>query len=390
MRLKTIVGMMVLALFVLTIVPFGLAQEESKGESKGQAGLKMMEGVKVESRTKVESRNKESEDDATKNEERESIETEHKLRVATSERKQASERKLLKSEVKSEVREKVAEVKAEYKNLREDYADRKEKHRDELRSLVSLKKDIQTCRGEDCRSKKGELKASLKNHLQTTVEVIARSLDQLQERVENSHVLSAEEKEEALASLAAVRVKLEAQSDEVAVLAVNATKEEYHAAIKDLKETWKNAKQVQQWIIAQLINSKLENLVEKHTEYANAMEVRIETLQQAGADVSTLVSIKAEFDAAVVAMQEDLQELKAEWKDFQKSTFKQESLQDIREAQAQLKKDLKETQSILRKFLKAFQEQRKTIKAEVEAASETETSSAATETSTETSAETTT
>src|SRR3989338_4222254 len=277
MKARTIAGVVVLALFVLTIVPFGLAHGEVE-EVEGQTELKMRDVVRVENRVQTESEDDESD---------ESIETKSKLRLA---RVAIPERERL----KNEVRTRVAEVKADYKNLREEYADRREKHRTELRALLDIKKEIQTCAGEACKSKKAELKASLRTHIQTIVDVIARSLDQLQERIESSKVLSTEEKEEALASLAEVRAELEAQSDEVTDLAVNATKEEYHAAIKDLKETWKNSKQVQQWIIAQLINSKLENLVEKHAEYANAMEVRIETLQQAGADVSTLVSTKAE------------------------------------------------------------------------------------------------
>ncbi len=362
MKTKTIAGIVVLALFVLTIVPLSLAHDVER-----QSELKVMDIVNVKSEEKIE----------VKSEEKGEREAQTSIVVGAKQRS-SLETRVEGRALKTEVRAKVAEVKAEYKTIREDLADRQEKHREELRALLLLKKEAQECgRGkeEECKSKKAEIKASLKTHLQTTIEVITRSLDQLQERVEDSKVLSAEEKEEALASLNAARVEILAQAEVVSSLAVNASKEEYHAAIKDLQEAWKNAKQVQQWVITQLLNQKLENLVEKHVEYANAMEVRIQSMQQAGADVSQLISIKAEFDLAVKVMQEDLQELDAEWKEFAKSTDKQEHLSDIREAQAQVKKDLQETKIILRAFLQEFQEVKKAARIEVE--SETETTSAA-------------
>ena len=328
--MRKIFAMIVLALFILSVVPMALAEEATDTSDE-------------EDRRDEELREESMEEKGPKGKNGKGVKAIERVRE-----------RLAKSKVTAEkARERLQEAKENYEEARERFEEHKGK-------LVEMKKAARGCEegSDDCKKGKLNLKVGVKNHLLKTADLILRSLERLSERVEDSKLLTDEQKENALLEIDSLEERLTAEKERVEALAEEATAEELRNAVKNLKETWKEVRKEQKKIIAGLTHSKMGAAVEKHTGLVNSMAARIASLEKAGADVSELQEILERFREHVTQINADYESAKEKW---QSADNELEALGEWREAQKTVRVSMKESKTLLREFVNKYTELRENV-----------------------------
>ncbi|HLD73084.1 MAG TPA: hypothetical protein VJA23_05885, partial [Candidatus Nanoarchaeia archaeon] len=249
----------------------------------------------------------------------------------------------------------------QFLQAKENYNEAKGKLVERRRELVQLKEKASACteESEDCQEAKEQMLVGTQNHLVKTGEVMEGSLDKLVNRVEDSNVLTDAEKEEAKAKISALDEKIKAKLEEIEALAngeINVA--ELRLKIKELKDLWQEVSKAQRWTVTQMINNKMENVVDKHLEYVNGMEMRVADLEKKGAAPERIETLKAkveEFKDEVAVLAKYQEDADKAWEaskgDVTKGTFTEakDKQQDVRE-------QLKVTKGMLREFIVIYKE----------------------------------
>lgn len=311
-------AVLVLAVFVLSIIPVALADNEA-GKVDNNVDKIVGEDKLVKD---VEETVKESK-----------------------EAKELDKEKL--KEKVSDAKDKATAIHEEkLKELKDKLLERRHKIAEDMKEKVSERREL-------VQQYKTEKKvASAKAYLLRTTELMSLTLEKLQDRVENSKAMTEEEKTQALDSITKLEEKLTAEKLRVETLAENATAEEIRAITKELKDTWTEVRREQRWIITQLINSRQDNLVEKHTEYYNAMQMRIDSLKKQNVETSALEQLAAKFKEQVDELKADYQAMEELWKQVKD----RESLTEVHEAQREVREDIVAAKTTLREFLSKYKE----------------------------------
>lgn len=288
----------------------------------------------------------------------------HEAKQAMNEKREVE--KQIKLQAKSrldQMKQRVHEARESYEQARDKYREAQDQYHEQKDRIMSIREKIKACAGntEECIRHKSELKVGVKQHLLKTATLIERSLEKLMTRVEEQTTLTEQEKEEAILQINELEAQIAAQQDQIEALPENATAADYRKTIKDLKETWQNVRKEQKRIISVLISAKLDNLVEKHVEYGNAMQLRIEELNEKGVDTSALVKLQAEFHLKVSQLQEDHATAQQLWTEVKRG---REVLEEWHTAELKVHQDLLGTKEILRKFLSVYKELKMEVSAE--------------------------
>lgn len=329
--IQKLFALAVLALFIVSVLPAALAEEVTDAEETDSAEVD------------------DTEADVTTTEEADSTDGTEDVATTT---KPAKRVKAVRAKEKvNQIKERVDVAKENFLKARERYTSAKEKFTDQKHNLISLKDKVKVCDKEtgDCTQKKLELRKGVRVHLEKTIALIESSLERLIEKVENSKVLTDEEKEEALVSLVDIEETITAEKEKVEALAEEATAAELREAIKNLKKAWIEGRKIQKSIIATLTNAKLENLFEKlETEFVDGMEMRITDLEEQGVDVSELEVLLAEYKTEVAELENSLEKAKEK--------RLEEDLEAWREANVEVRQNLKDAKEALRDFMKKYKE----------------------------------
>ncbi|HLC70977.1 MAG TPA: hypothetical protein VJI32_03160 [Candidatus Nanoarchaeia archaeon] len=280
----------------------------------------------------------------------------------TSEREQARERaaRMMKKDAAMEraeaFREQLQEKKERFTAAREAFLEKKER-------LSELKHRATQCvnDSEDCRTKKSDLKRGVKDHLIKTAELIDKSLEKLIERVNDSKVLSEQEKQDALNRLTELEKQVEEQVAELEALPDTTTNEELRTHIKELKDLWHKVRKEQRWVITQLTNHKQDNLVEIYVRFGDRAEAQIAKLTAQGADVAALEELLVKYQESVEALKVAQGEAKVAWLDAKSSP---EALEHARTLQQAFREHAKETKASLRNLLQELKEVRQQVGSE--------------------------
>lgn len=346
---QKISAMLVLSLFLLSVVPAGLA-DEGKNVVDVNAEVEVkVESEENDSEVKEEVRIKTEEKDGEVKEEAE-IKTEVKDGSFKNVKRIKKEVKAVQKDLRKE-RERLEEAKERFKEAKEDQREHRQK-------VLDLNKAVKRCDSDkkDCATLKVELRLGVKNHLQKSVQVVERSLEKLAKTVEKMEDLSEDEKEHALSLVADLDAELQAQKAKIDSFTSETSKEEIRAAIKDLKDLNQKVHKMQRRLVGLLVNAKLHVLVEKHAELHAQMQARIDALAAAGAEVSELEAILAEFDAKTEELKQDYEAAKQAWMEADTAGDFDQFNRGLRDGQHEVRKDLQETKKILRKFMAEYRE----------------------------------
>lgn len=281
--------------------------------------------------------------------------------------------RLLEAREKSEkglerAKEQLKQVREDYSKLKDKYEDAKQLQKEHKKKLNKLKDDSKTCnpKVDDCKRKKDALKLGVKNHLLKTVYVVERALEKLTNRIEEIRGLSDEDKDSSLVLIADLEKELAEVQAKINSFTNETSQEEIKGVIKELKEIAKKAQTLQRRVVSLLINAKLGQLVDKHEEYRNGMQARIDTLTAEGKDVSSLEALLAEFDAKVEEMKKNYAIAQNKWQNQDTAGDFDEFVRDMRNAQHKVQKDIVETKKILKDFIHDFRDLKKDLEDEAE------------------------
>lgn len=362
---KRMAALAVLALFIMSIVPVAFAERngEEREDRRENSGEGSVERSGEDTETEEDRRENSGEGSVERSGEdtgtggEDGAERARRLRIKDKDIDQVRER------VK-EIREQLREKKDLYLEAREALREKKEQLQ-ELREKARCKDE-----SEDCRDKKLDLKKGVREHLVKTIELIERSLEKLQNLVDNSKVLSEEEKQDALQRIAELETQLQEKKAELEALADSMTNEGLRTQIRELKDLWHTVRKEQRWIVAQLTNSKQDNLVGIYIRYGDRAEAQITKLEEQGAAVAGLGELLAKYRESVEELKVAQADAKAAWLDAKSSP---EALEQARELQQTFREKAKESKASLRNLLQAIKEIRQQVSAEEgeEAAEET-------------------
>ena len=350
---------LVLSLFILSVLPAGLAEEGSNNvvdvEVDAEVEVESDSAdaeVKTESKTEVETEDSEEEVEVKTEEKDGELKEEVKVKTKT--------RDGLKTvtKVRRELKVDLHKARERLEEAKERYQEAKENQREHRQKVLELNKVVKRCDPEkrDCAALKIELRAGVKNHLLKSVQVVERSLEKLTKTIEKMEDLSDQEKENALALVADLEAELDAQKAKIDSFTSETSQEEIRAAIKDLKELNQKVHKLQRRLVGLLVNAKLHVLVEKQAELHAGMQARIDALAETGADTSELEAILAEFDAKVEELKQDYETAKQKWMEAKTAEDFDQFNRALRAAQHEVRKDLRDLKHILRKFLAEYKE----------------------------------
>ena len=278
--------------------------------------------------------------------------------------KEQAEKKLV------EAKKQIEKARDRYLQAKEKYAEARKAHLENKEKLLQMNKDLKSCISDkkDCETIKMNLRYGVENHLIKTSDVILRSLEKLSEHVENAENLDEADKEEVLSDISELKGKVNDLNDRVEALGSEATKEAIKEEIDNLKELAKEARILQKRTVGLLVNTKLQNFINKLDEIHNSMQYRIDNLEEKGADSSDLAELKdlmAEYDKKVEVVKGDYETAKEKWKGIDSYSDFDKFIRDLRDAQNKVRDDLKDTREAVRNFMDKHREIVKNLNTEV-------------------------
>lgn len=252
-----------LAVLLVAIVPFAVAEEQ---------------GTTVDSTTETTAN---TDDDAAEE---------------TDEAGEGSRRENLRErrEDLRENRQTIRDVRQEEKDAREDIREiRKSRFGDMREQLKTTCKDTRD--NEECKQLKDQLKVEAGNHLAEVVQRMLTGLENAKAKIEASGV-DATAKANALASIDAQIVVLQAIQTKITALPENPTREEVRALAKELQDAWKNSRRALHIGVGRMVNNRMGGIIEKSEHLATRLEKTLEKLEARGIDTSGIETMVTEFE----------------------------------------------------------------------------------------------
>jgi len=260
-------------------------------------------------------------------------------------------------------KEKKQEIKQQMQELRENRMGWLKEKGDQLREMYEFKKQeleglkekAATCKANnntECKSKKLELKKGVQQHLVNTENLIQNSYERMIEKINESTGLSEEQKQTLLQEVADLEAKLNEQKVKLDAMSENSTNQEFKDAIKELKSTWQDTKKMEHRLMASLINSRMDNIAEKHQEFQTTLDGKIAQLKNKGVDTTELENIAAKFKQQTEQLNTDRKAAEAAWV----AAADKDNLDAAKKATEKVKQDLEQTRDTLRQFLDKFRE----------------------------------
>jgi len=359
--LKKTMGIMILVVFMLSIVPLAIADNENSGhdssedydlEAEEHSSLELA-GVDVDSSLEVKigddkesDSDKESEDksdveDTEDTDEKESeveveteVETESETEVEDSSNENESEiAERLREKIRVRVDSKIANIKAKVtaevvRELAEKFKEKHEQSKEALEEhravLLRLNNAVKNCDDSDvCLNAKSELRLGAKVHLLRTLDVIESWLERTANEGSDDAALLLE-------NLAEVKLHVEA-------LTAENTVEDYNAAIAEVRALWLSAKEVQKEAVGAMIQTKTEATVNKYLGVTNSMQVRVENIARLGGDTDKLTEIMEKYQTLINEVETKKEDAKSTWQEAESRA----------DAYGEWKADHEEIQSLL-------------------------------------------
>lgn len=296
-------ALFVLALFVVSIVPFVAAEQGGNGQGA-------MAGASEESEAASDVT---AEQVSEKQSEFEKSREELKGRAEKMREDLKQKREQVRTEVKGArkaLREQYQDLKEQRGELRED---RKELHkqwkekrgelkqeREQARTELNAEKEaLSGCKGSDsanCQEARANAKVQSGKFLNSASQHIIALIESAKERIQLSK-LSDEEKASLIASLDADLADLDAAQQSIAAIDGNSTKEDIKAAADIVKQSWGKAKNDIKDAMSAVVSTRVSGIEVQMEKLAARFDNAIAKLEAQGKDVTAAKAKEAEFKA---------------------------------------------------------------------------------------------
>ena len=250
----------------------------------------------------------------------------------------------------------VEQHKEQYKDAKSNYVDAKKK-------LIDLQKEVKECKNNtDCEDKKKSMRNQTNVNLVKLSEVILSHLDNLKQKVEQSTDLNATEKTALLNSLQAQILEVQKTKLQIANVTSNVTDQEIKDDLKDLKTSWGKTKPHLQSGVGELANAKLGNIIVKVEQLETKFLKLRDQLKSKGYDVTKLDSYLEDLKEELASAEENWELAKAKFKSAKTATDPTNLIKEAHEYQKKALKDLSDTKEAIRDIVQEIKEQNKQLK----------------------------
>lgn len=287
-------ALFVLAVFLVSVVPFAAAEEASvEVETSADAEAQLMTKRVGEQY------------DATRNERIASAET-RRLELQAKRADARANIDVRRGAIKQrfeELRQARQMRKELYQELKEKRSELKQERETARIALGDQREKLRTCKGSDtaeCDMSRKEARANAATFLNRAAEHILALLQQAKERVENSD-LSADEKAKLTAEIDANLAEVDAALQAVSLLGENATKEDLKEASQVIRDAWQDAKKGIKHGVGKVASKRIGGVIVKMERLSAKFDRVIARLEAAGKDTGAAEAKKAEFDAKLDA-----------------------------------------------------------------------------------------
>ena len=323
---KMMAGLM-LFIFVMSVIPVALAEEDTSNE--------------LDVDTEMDSIEKQHLEEARKD---------RLTQKALDKRQEAKDRKhlLLGKEVREKIKESINDRKVLREKLiaiKEKNEEVKEQYKLHRKHLAKLKDVLGGCNTEDCKSEaKEKYNDAAQDHVLKMVDVMKRSLDKLKEHLGLYKDLTDDEKDNILSLVDGHYETLSSLEERVN------NGESLREVVNELKELRKEINKLRRHTSSLLTAHKIKTIVEKHTNLVNGMEKRIQFAEGEGYDTTNLKDIAARFRENFDNLEDLYSDIQEKWEVAQQEKTR-EAYGEVRKAREEVKETLKESRKLLREFV---------------------------------------
>jgi len=407
MKMKKLTAVLVLMIFIISMVPFAAAEEETTTDSEETTELtEEIEVVDVDeevaedleeiaedspeiveaveelpetvSETTCFDRVSEKYPDADKNQIKKVCKWKRHLRKKTNklltsnkpmpkireavkkagERTPVMDKKRITPELAKEKREAMKDrlekarqdfvmAKNRYENMRKNYAESKP-------IFQKAKEDYKGCKDDDseeCEQKRTELKKHSKEFLLNAADVITESLNKLKSKIESSEDLEEDEMAEMLADVEERISEIEDARDLIENLDEESTNEEVREAANTINKAWKKTKAQLKKGVGQLIGAKIKQILFQSENLYDKFTKTSERLADKGQDVSELDALLAEYKENLDNAKEAYNNAEGKWKDAKDAEDAEDLIEEAHAYMGRARNYLKETKDTLRQIV---------------------------------------
>ena len=238
-----------------------------------------------------------------------------------------------------------------FTKIKERSKEAKGKYREHKQELREIRKAARDCT-EDCGDEKAALRKGAKEHLLRTLNVMDRPLEKYTNRVDSAKHLTDAQKEIAHAAAADIQQNIDAARATVEALSEDATAEEFKAATKEVKDVWKDIRQKFKVMVGALSLTKSANVIDKQQEAYEGMDAKIAELAGAGVDTTSLEALQETYETQLDTLRAKQTAADDAWQ----AGVAAGEMSDYRAAQKEVYSSAKESHQTLREFMKLYRE----------------------------------
>ena len=285
--MKKILAMAVLALFILSIIPVSLADNErGKDNRDGSNANNEDKEVKLErAGSKVvlkEIRGK----------------AEERFEILKGKREYAKFKEELELKARKIAKERMEQLREDYAEAKKHYTENKRKYQEGKDQFLSLRQEFAACTGNvtECSELEDALQESAKEYLLKIADHILDYLEKVKNRIEANEDLSDEEAAELLAE---VDAQIQAVTDAKAAVEAATTKEELQDAAQALKQAWKDIKPQADSAVGKVVNARIGGIIVKSRQLEVKLDKILARMETAGTNTTSAQILVDEFNQLI-------------------------------------------------------------------------------------------
>lgn len=206
--------------------------------------------------------------------------------------------------------EKLRERKAAFERLKGQESTLKEEYEERLEQLKEKKEALKGCGNEssdDCNRKRGEAIEKAREAALKTADRLVAHLSKLKEKIQGSENMPDDEVAAKTAKIDAAIAEIETIKQKITAAA---TKEEFNAAVRELKQVAKKAKRASEMHSQGLLRAEINGVIHRAEVSEKKLDCALTGLEAQGIDTASVDARIAEFSSTLGSAREKLKQAK--------------------------------------------------------------------------------
>ena len=200
--------------------------------------------------------------------------------------------------------ENLKKAKDAYMTAKEKFVNARNKAENTKEKFNAAKDKVLKCSGDDseeCEEMREQINAKAKEHVMNIADVILEHLNKIKSRAESNEDLSEEEAAEIIAEVDGYIGEIEAAKE---TIATSESKEEIIKATKEIKNSWQRMRKNVEVTVGKLVNARIGGIIVKSEQLQIKLERIMERIAEEGTDTTELESLVDEFNISIETAKE--------------------------------------------------------------------------------------